>query len=50
MADGLRSGISELTLEHLLEYLDGILAVSEEAIAYSVRRLAQVARGTCISA
>jgi threonine dehydratase len=45
MADGLRTGLSELTFAHLRERLDGILTVTEREIAATVGRLV---RGTRI--
>jgi threonine dehydratase len=43
-ADGLRSGLSELTLAHLRVRLDGIVTVSEEEIAAAMARLVRDAR------
>ncbi|MEO3780746.1 pyridoxal-phosphate dependent enzyme [Micromonospora sp. B11E3] len=43
-ADGLRAGLSELTLAHLRERLDGIVTVTEEEIRAAVGRLARDAR------
>ncbi|GAA2218454.1 threonine/serine dehydratase [Micromonospora olivasterospora] len=43
-ADGLRTGLSELTLAHLRERLDGIVTVTEEEIRAAVGRLARDAR------
>ncbi|MEV0806444.1 threonine/serine dehydratase [Micromonospora sp. NPDC050200] len=43
-ADGLRTNLSELTLAHLRERLDGIVTVTEEEIAAAMGRLAREAR------
>lgn len=43
-ADGLRTNLSELTLEHLRAYLDGIVTVSEQEILSTVGSLARTAR------
>jgi threonine dehydratase len=43
-ADGLRTNLSELTLAHLRERLDGIVTVTEEEIAATMGRLAREAR------
>ncbi|MFE9651853.1 threonine/serine dehydratase [Micromonospora sp. NPDC006431] len=43
-ADGLRTNLSELTLAHLRERLDGIITVTEEEIAATMGRLAREAR------
>jgi threonine dehydratase len=43
-ADGLRTNLSELTLEHLRAHLDGIVTVTEDEILSTVGSLAQVAR------
>lgn len=43
-ADGLRTNLSELTLAHLRERLDRIVAVSEEEIAAALGRLVREAR------
>jgi threonine dehydratase len=43
-ADGLRTQLSELTLAHLSERLDGIVTVSEDEILGTVGRLARQAR------
>ncbi len=42
-ADGLRTGLSELTYAHLRKYLDGIVTVSEDEIAATVGMLAREA-------
>ncbi|PWU58389.1 threonine dehydratase [Micromonospora globispora] len=43
-ADGLRTHLSALTLAHLAERLDGIVAVSEEEISAAMGRLVREAR------
>ncbi|TYC06532.1 threonine/serine dehydratase [Micromonospora sp. WP24] len=43
-ADGLRTNLSELTLAHLRERLDGIVTVTEEEIAAAMGRLVRDAR------
>ncbi|MGK5737431.1 threonine ammonia-lyase [Micromonospora sp. URMC 103] len=43
-ADGLRTTVSELTLAHLRERLDGIVTVTEEEIALAMARLVREAR------
>ncbi|WBB65508.1 threonine/serine dehydratase [Micromonospora sp. WMMD812] len=43
-ADGLRTQLSELTLAHLSERLDGIVTVTEEEIAAAMGRLVRDAR------
>jgi threonine dehydratase len=43
-ADGLRTNLSELTLAHLKQYLDGIVTVSEGEILSTVGSLARTAR------
>jgi threonine dehydratase len=43
-ADGMRTGISELTLAHLVARLDGILTVSEDEILSTVGMLARLSR------
>jgi threonine dehydratase len=43
-ADGLRTNLSELTLAHLMKYLDGIVTVSEADILSTVGSLARTAR------
>ncbi|TDC34925.1 threonine/serine dehydratase [Micromonospora sp. 15K316] len=43
-ADGLRTNLSELTLAHLKERLDGIVTVTEEEIAAAMGRLVRDAR------
>ena len=40
VADGLRTNLSELTLAHLMRYLDGIVTVSEEEILAALAELA----------
>lgn len=44
VADGLRTGLSELTLAHLRAYLAGIVTVTDEEILSTVRVLAHSAR------
>ncbi|MDS1269012.1 threonine/serine dehydratase [Lipingzhangella sp. LS1_29] len=44
VADGLRTGLSELTFAHLCERLDDIVTVREDEIRTAVRRLATEAR------
>ncbi|MGC9669390.1 threonine ammonia-lyase [Planosporangium sp. 12N6] len=44
LADGLRTSLSELTLEHLRERLDGIVTVTEEEILTTVSVLARASR------
>jgi threonine dehydratase len=43
-ADGLRTNLSELTLAHLREHLDGIVTVTEAEILTTVAELARSAR------
>jgi threonine dehydratase len=43
-ADGLRTNLAALTLAHLMEYLDGIVTVTEEEIAAATARLVRGAR------
>ncbi len=44
VADGLRTNLSELTLAHLREYVDGIVTVSEAQILSTVGSLARTVR------
>ena len=43
VADGLRTGLSELTLAHLSKHLDGIVTVTDDEILATVRTLARSA-------